>query len=143
MKLTLAQTNHIMKNLKRIAGATVAQLEDHIREALVPPKVSTKELKSYLTKLAYDKPVKLVSLILKKEPWPIETERLAKRTMGFASFHEAMSSLRSFTEGELLRLEGQLLFDDTWTKDYPVYLEEELVATIVDYINGGGTDDDQ
>lgn len=142
MKLTVTQVQHIMKNLKRLASATVAELEDHIREALVPPKVSSKELKAYLIKLAYDKPKELVSMILKKEPWAIETDRLAERTTGFAAFHEAMSTLRTFVEGELLRLEGQLLFDDTWTKDYPQYLEEELVATIVDYINGGDTDAD-
>lgn len=142
MKLTLAQTNHIMKNLKRLASATVAELEDHIREALVPPKVSSKELKAYLITLAYDKPKALVSMILKKEPWAIEVQRLDERTAGFAAFHEAMSTLRTFVEGELLRIKGQLLFDDTWTKDYPAYLEEELVATIVDYINGDGDGSD-
>ena len=141
MKLNLSQVRHIMKRLRGIANDTLSQLEDTIREQLVPPKVTNKELKQWLTKLAYDDPKKLVALILKGGEWELQTQRNTDRDVGFQQFHSTMAALREHTSFLLAKQESSLLFEDDWDAgEYPAYLEDELVDSILDFINGGNTD---
>ena len=143
MKLNLSQVRHIMKRLKIVANNTLGQLEDQLREQLVPAKVSTKELKQWLLKLAYDDPKKLVTLILKGGEWELVTQRNTDRELGFTQFHSIMGELREHTSYLLAKQESALLFEDDWeTGAYPEYLEEDLVSDIVSYLDGGNTNDD-
>lgn len=143
MKLNLSQVRHIMKRLKAVANDTLSQLEDTIREQLVRPKVSPKELKQWLIKLAYDDPKKLVALILKGGEWELVTQRNVERDEGFQQFHDTMAHLREHTSYLLAKQEAALLFEDDWEAGvYPEYLEQELIDSIVDYLNGGNTDVD-
>jgi nicotinamide riboside kinase len=135
VKLTVTQAQHVLRRLKLVAMDTVAQIEGQLKESMVPPKVTTAELKKYLTKLAYDTPKELVSMILKKTPWPLEQQRYVEREQGFEMFHKAMASLRENVDRELLGIESDLLFLDDWAEGYPEYLETELVETIVGWVS--------
>ena len=142
MKLNLSQVRCIMKRLRTVATDTLGQLEDTIREQLVPPKVSPKELKQLLLKLAYDDPKKLVTLILKGGEWELQTQRNIERDTGFQQFHSTTAALREHTSFLLAKQETALLFEDDWEPGaYPEYLEEELVDSILEFINGGTSDE--
>lgn len=143
MKLNLSQVRCIMKRLRTVATDTLGQLEDTIREQLVPPKVSPKELKQWLLKLAYDDPKKLVTLILKGGEWELQIQRNSERDAGFQQFHSTMAALREHTSFLLAKQESALLFEDDWDAgEYPAYLEDELVDSILDFINDGGNTND-
>ncbi len=140
MKYTLTHVRFIMKNLRRVAHKTLEQLEPQIRKALVPNKVSTSELRRYLTKLAYDKPKQLVSMVIRGDAWPVVSERLAARDAGFLAFSEAMANIRETVAGLLAKAEADLLFKDDWGADYPEYLETELVDSIVALVSSDEED---
>lgn len=142
MKFNLSQIRHIMKRLRNVANDTLSQLEDTIREQLIPSKVSPKELKQWLLKLAYDDPKKLVTLILKGGEWELQIQRNSERDAGFQQFHSTMAALREHTSFLLAKQESALLFEDDWDAgEYPAYLEDELKDSILEFINGGNTNE--
>jgi hypothetical protein len=140
VKLTVTQAQHVMRRLKSAAMDTMAQIDSQLKDTLVPPKVSTSELRKYLLKLAYDSPKELVSMILKKAPWPLESQRYVEREQGFEQYHAAVSALRENIDRELLGIESDLLFNDDWPEGYPEFLETELVETIVGWVTEGTND---
>ena len=139
MKLTVTQAQHVMRRLKSVAMDTMAQLDAQLKEALVPPKVSPSELRKYLLKMAYDSPKELVSMIIKKTPWPLEQQRYLEREQGFEQYHAAVSALRENIDRELLATESDLLFNDDWPEGYPEFLETELVETIMGWVTQSDT----
>lgn len=140
-KLTVTQCNVILKNLKAVASTTLAQVEVELKAALVPPKVTKRELKKYLVRQVYDHPMNLVSQLLEHPTsWPLEKKRLAERDDGFTQFNEVMSSLRVLVADLLNKVEIELHFKDDWGTEYPSFLEDDLIESITDALKGDTND---
>lgn len=136
-KLTATQAQYIMRRLKVFTMDTIDQIDTQLRETFVPQKLSTKELKKFLIEMAYDSPKILVSLILQGGEWAPETQRRKERDEGFTQYHKAMDIVRQTGDTVLLKIEGDLLFKDDWDKEeYPQYLEDDIMAELIEIVSG-------
>lgn len=140
MKLTVTQTNHIMKRLKVVAQETLNEILPQLQEQIVPPRIDEEKVTKYLTKMVYDKPQAMVNMCLKwargMEPKFLHTAK-RKRAEGFNQFNELASHMRAEVDKLLSNVETQLLWDDDWNSEYPEFLEVELVNDILNILNGG------
>lgn len=143
MKLTVTQVNHVMKQLRHTAKDTVDTILPQIKEAMVPPKINKEVLTKYLNRLAYDKPQRLVNICLRwaqgVEPAFLSRQR-KRRDLCFQQYNAMVQTIRDQVTKLLLQVETELLWKDDWGTEYPEFLNDELVASIVDFINGDSTD---
>ena len=134
-RLLQAQQNATIKRLEKLKSLWIADTTEVIKEAIVPPLMTTEEVRQHLKALVYDKPEKALDMLMSNVSIPGGLPEHQKtqdaRREGYLKLSEIVDSLEVEAQRILDDIELRIRFEDTWDiTEYPVFLEDELIDSL-------------